>query len=320
MACSEGSQLEIGVQLTLKAASKQPRGALTSWSPACLPSIAQESRRASNSSVHQPLNMHLLTTSALLALYAASGLAAPYGDDGALDQQNHGQLPFLAGPLRDAGYGNNRIQTAASGFLPSLESFQSVLGQDDYDKLAEHVASLPERRIIALSERPEDVFVISEGQKALLTFHGIRYMDITDDVPSFEESDAAATMQADISDAAFPSNWTYGRHELEKHLYSKIDTSRMKTFLKAFSSFRTRYYRSGDGRQSQLFLLEKIREIVSAKKNKHLRMSVEEFPHSWGQNSLIVKLPANGTEEAQGTIVVGAHQDSTNLLPFLSAP
>lgn len=47
-------------------------------------------------------------------------------------------------------------------------------------------------------------------------------------------------------------------------------------------------------------------------------MSVVEFPHSWGQNSIIARLPA--TSSPKGRVIIGAHQDSTNLLPFLGAP
>lgn len=278
--------------------------------------------------------MHVKSTAATAAvLLAAVSIASPLRNgiaDGLQpdhqQQQQHGQLPFLADHTAAAAQvvvhqGNS----ASYAGLPSLESFQSLLGPDVYRQLVEHVQSLPERRIIALSDDPQDRHTITEGQKALLTFHGIKYIDITESVFLETSSSNAAPIvdsnnSEESNDAAFPKNWTYGRDELQKTFYKNIDTSRMKTFLQAFSSFRTRYYRSNDGRQSQLFLLKKIQEIISDKKNKHLKMTVEEFPHPWGQNSLIVKLPANDTANAKGTIVVGAHQDSTNLLPFLSAP
>lgn len=268
--------------------------------------------------------MYIHNTAALLTLLAVSALATPVqrSDDDQHQQQlavhgQQGQLPFIVPET------HNELAIHKPSSLPSLESFQSLLLPLEYAQLADHVASLPERRIIALSEQANDRYTITEGEKALLVFHNIKFIDITDAVLSGLDNDASPSVdiaETDVGDAAFPSNWTYGRHELQKHYYDNIDTSRMKAFLKAFSSFRTRYYRSNDGRQSQLFLLEKIKQIVSDKKNKKLHMTVEEFPHPWGQNSIIVKLPANDTENAKGTIVVGAHQDSTNLLPFLSAP
>lgn len=282
--------------------------------------------------------MHIRTTTALLALFAASGLATPIQhSELQLDQQAYaqGQLPFLAQGQPSSSVSSGKLltveDTGVQSFpsLPSLESFKAILPPVEYAKLVEHIDALPEQRIIALSERPEDRYTVTEGQKALLSFHGVKFIDITDAVlsglDSQESVTASRTADVDYDDddaaSAFPSNWTYGRNKLQKKYYDNIDTKRMKSFLLSFSAFRTRYYRSSEGRQSQLFLLEKIHEIVSDKKNDHLKMTVEEFPHSWGQNSIIVKMPvANHTGSAKGTIVVGAHQDSTNLLPFLSAP
>lgn len=274
--------------------------------------------------------MYSHTTTALLALFAASSLATPVRNDRQLEvdqhSSSHGQLPFLVQEQSS----NKLTSLADSGVqaypgLPSLNSFRGILTPPEHAKLVQHVESLPEQRIIELSEFEQDRYTITEGQKALLTFHGIKFIDVTDAFLSGVNAQAIMVAE-DNNDAAsyttqhFPSNWTYGRDELQSKFYDNIDTSRMKSFLQAFSSFRTRYYRSSEGRQSQLFLLEKIHEIVSDKKNDHLKMTVEEFKHSWGQNSIIVRLPAQDKANAKGTIVVGAHQDSTNLLPFLSAP
>ena len=49
-------------------------------------------------------------------------------------------------------------------------------------------------------------------------------------------------------------------------------------------------------------------------------MTVSEFAHPWGQNSIIARLPVSSNVQSKGKVVVGAHQDSTNLLPFLGAP
>lgn len=279
----------------------------------CCKCTAADQHNPADTCIHT-YNMHIQASTSLVALLvAASALASPLANS-----IDHQQQPFLAGqPVQQ----HAAVSTPSDDHLPSLESFQALLGSLDYARLVEHVDSLPERRLIALSEHAEDRQFITEGQKALLTFHGIKFIDITESALLENEPSASQfEINKGYDDAAFPSNWTYGRHKLDKRFYENIDTSRMKGFLQAFSSFRTRYYRSNDGRQSQLFLLDKIQQIVSEKKNKHLRMSVEEFPHPWGQNSLIVKLPANDTANAKGTVVVGAHQDSTNLLPFLSAP
>lgn len=57
-----------------------------------------------------------------------------------------------------------------------------------------------------------------------------------------------------------------------------------------------------------------------ANANEHLNMTVSEFAHPWGQNSIIARLPVPSNVQSKGKVVVGAHQDSTNLLPFLGAP
>jgi len=76
-------------------------------------------------------------------------------------------------------------------------------------------------------------------------------------------------------------------------------------------------YRSATGRESQKWLLSRIKEITQAA-NRSDDVSITEFPHSWGQNSIVARF--NGTSHAKEIVVVGAHQDSTNLFPFLAAP
>ena len=44
-------------------------------------------------------------------------------------------------------------------------------------------------------------------------------------------------------------------------MYKGLSVDHMKSFLKEFSGFRTRYYRSETGRQSQHFLLKTISEV-----------------------------------------------------------
>jgi len=95
----------------------------------------------------------------------------------------------------------------------------------------------------------------------------------------------------------------------------------MKENLKTFTTFRTRYYRSETGRQSQQWLLSKITEITKTDADESLRgrISIAEFPHAWGQNTIVVSI--NGTSsEDDGVIIIGAHQDSTHAWPFLPAP
>ncbi|PSR73621.1 hypothetical protein PHLCEN_2v10540 [Hermanssonia centrifuga] len=75
------------------------------------------------------------------------------------------------------------------------------------------------------------------------------------------------------------------------------------------------------GRESQLWLLSKISEITKDYAPKSLQdvISISEFKHSWGQNSIIARI--NGTSTTDDSVVIlSAHQDSTNMWPFLPAP
>ncbi|KPV74874.1 uncharacterized protein RHOBADRAFT_15433 [Rhodotorula graminis WP1] len=94
----------------------------------------------------------------------------------------------------------------------------------------------------------------------------------------------------------------------------------MRDFLESFTGFRTRYYRSDTGKQSQQFLLGQVRQVAAS--DKSLGITVREFAHPWGQNSIIARIePAHDAKnQSEAVVILGAHQDSTNLLPFLSAP
>ena len=48
-------------------------------------------------------------------------------------------------------------------------------------------------------------------------------------------------------------------------------------------------------------------------------ISVTEFDHEWGQNSILVKIKGSNPSD-EGAVIITAHQDSTNMWPFLPAP
>lgn len=101
-----------------------------------------------------------------------------------------------------------------------------------------------------------------------------------------------------------------------KNFQKNIDVKHMEKFLTKFTGFKTRYYRSQTGKDSQRFLQATLSEVANLHEGGGI--TVSEFPHSWGQNSLIVRFPA---ENPKGPVtIVGAHQDSTNMWPFLPAP
>ncbi|KAJ3828541.1 peptidase [Lentinula raphanica] len=116
-----------------------------------------------------------------------------------------------------------------------------------------------------------------------------------------------------------------------------LSTEGPKENLEKFTSFRTRYYRSDTGRASQKWLLSKISEITTQTASATLQklITFREFQHSWGQNSIIVRIQGSSATD-DGVVIIGAHQDrcslfishmnrdssvfSTNLWPFLPAP
>ncbi|CAD6585403.1 MAG: Leucine aminopeptidase 1 [Cyphobasidiales sp. Tagirdzhanova-0007] len=215
------------------------------------------------------------------------------------------QLPFPANSVRPT--------------RPTLLDIAATLPSDQHAALVSHIQSLPERRIIALS--PDHSIDISEGEKALFTLAGIRFIDITETASLASDTAFSPVAAPDNTGRQpLPIKFTYGKETLEHDYYRHIDTHRMRTWLEKFTSFKTRYYRSETGKQSQRWLLNTVSSIALAKKS--LNMTVREFPHPWGQNSIIATLPIGSRDgkKSKGKVIIGAHQDSTNLLPFLSAP
>jgi len=108
--------------------------------------------------------------------------------------------------------------------------------------------------------------------------------------------------------------------ESVRPILATLSSDGPKEHLTHFSSFRTRYYRSTTGRESQLWLLSKIQEITSKYAPKSLQdfITTTEFPHLWGQHTIITRI--NGTTKPDEIVVIGAHQDSTNMWPFSPAP
>jgi len=170
---------------------------------------------------------------------------------------------------------------------------------------------LNELRLIQLEgSSPEWV---TELDKINLKAQGVNFFDITD-TPTLGFS---AHLRSNLKPSFPPPNSS----DLVEPVLKKLSTDGPKQNLKELTSFRTRYYRSDTGRESQLWLLSRISEITTEYAPESLlnSISIKEFEHSWGQNSIIVRI--NGSSHTDdGIVVIGAHQDSTNMWPFLPAP
>lgn len=96
----------------------------------------------------------------LLALsLAAAAVALP---------QQLAQLPFLQSP--------------PLSLTPDLDSRLASLPSSHAAQLAQHIAQLPEQRLIQL-EQDGQILQVTEGQKSLLVFQGIKFRDVTQDTP-----------------------------------------------------------------------------------------------------------------------------------------
>lgn len=153
----------------------------------------------------------------------------------------------------------------------------------------------------------------TEGEKALLRMRGVRFIDITDHQEMWEAE------PAEVTKYIYPGQLAFDSKALQP-LFANISTSRMKATLTEFSGFRTRYYRSADGKRSQQWLLGQVRAI--AQRSTATSVKVSEFEHPWGQNSIIAHIEKRSSAKPnkEEVVIISAHQDSTNLLPFLSAP
>lgn len=189
--------------------------------------------------------------------------------------------------------------------MPQAPLISQEIAQEHFDE--SYNVDLAERRVLQLGDGAEPI-VATELKKMQLKQGGVNFMDIT------ETGDISGTAPLSLQSERYKyPNST----KLVKSIISKLSIKGPKKHLTKFTSFRTRYYRSATGRESQKWLLSRIKEIT-AQANRSDELSIREFQHSWGQNSIVARF--NGTSHADEIVVVGAHQDSTNLFPFLAAP
>lgn len=139
---------------------------------------------------------------------------------------------------------------------------------------------------------------------------GLSFFDIT------ETPDLGITTLATPQTVSFPSSPAYNK--TIRPMLKDLEKENMRSHLKTFTAFHTRYYKSDYGKESSAWLQGQVNDtLAKAGALKH-GATVKAFPHSWGQNSVIATIPGKSNK----TVVIGAHQDSINLfLPsILAAP
>jgi len=157
---------------------------------------------------------------------------------------------------------------------------------------------------------PGKIEWISENRKWELRREGINFMDITEH-QDFQVNSALAT-----ETVTFPSEMKH--NDTVVSLLDQLEKQNMRDHLETFTAFHTRYYKSDYGRQSSEWLLKNVKETVADSGALDHGTTVEHFKHSWGQHSVVVKIPG----QSENTVVIGAHQDSINLFipSLLAAP
>ncbi|GJN93250.1 hypothetical protein Rhopal_006297-T1 [Rhodotorula paludigena] len=215
-----------------------------------------------------------------------------------------GELPFSLSSSPSAP------TSALASHAPDLATRLESLPVEHRTQLDAHLADLPQRRTVCTAA--DECFDISEGEKALLSLVGKRFVDVTDHAPGI--------LSSAVGKDDYPSTIRYNATSLEP-LFKHISIPFMTEFLGNLSNFFNRYYRSEYGVQSQQFLLSHLKELHDAI-NPSANVSFHEFKHStWDQRTIILRWsPSSRSAAAAGPVLMTAHQDSTNSLPFLRAP
>lgn len=140
---------------------------------------------------------------------------------------------------------------------------------------------------------------VSESEKWELKRRGIHFADITG-------TEDLGTLRTNVR-----RSYSYPKIRFEnqiKPLLTELDKGEMSQNLEQFTSFKTRYYKSEEGKKSSDWLLKKILSISSADE----AIEVRAFHHQWPQSSIIARIP--GSTNSTAIAIIGAHQDSANFI------
>ena len=149
---------------------------------------------------------------------------------------------------------------------------------------------------------PGETRWVVDEEKWDLRRNGINFMDITN------TPDLGSSRLQPRSLVTYPKKPVH--NATLDPLLKQLNKTNMKTHLETFTSFYTRYYKSNYGRESSEWLLDQVNRTMSLAGALKHGGSVQHFKHPWGQNSIIATIPG----QSNRTVVIGAHQDSINLL------
>jgi leucyl aminopeptidase len=127
---------------------------------------------------------------------------------------------------------------------------------------------------------------------------GKNFMDIT-------FTGEAPPKDREVALLEVPTNVT--QKEVVDPIIALSSTDMIKSTVESLSKFHNRYYMSEFGKQSGEWLFGKVKEVAEANKGK-LNVTVTQFKHDWGQNSVIARIEGENDQ----LVILGAHQDSIN--------
>ncbi|RAL13655.1 Zn-dependent exopeptidase [Aspergillus homomorphus CBS 101889] len=200
------------------------------------------------------------------------------------------------------------IATLALGATASTAVLGAVLPQQE--PLTDHsVHHGQERYLIELA--PYQTRWVTEEEKWSLKLDGVNFIDVTAE----RNTGFYPTLNAG-SYVHYPVKMEHS--EEVAPLLRNLSKDNMEKNLERFTSFHTRYYRSATGVESATWLYNRVLDVIEQTGASKHGATVEQFAHSWGQFSIIARVPG----QTNRTVVLGAHQDSINLfLPsILAAP
>ncbi|KAI8837913.1 hypothetical protein BJ741DRAFT_602293 [Chytriomyces cf. hyalinus JEL632] len=168
-------------------------------------------------------------------------------------------------------------------------------------------------RLISTSEHEEAApqWMDPEAVNALLR-HRTQFVDTTD-------GDWAALM--DESLLAPPKIYPPPKHlensDIVEALVSKISVPSIQNWLKTFTDFHTRYYKTASGTEAALWIKDQAEAVVNAAPNAtNMNVVLTVFEHDWKQPSIIARIQPKHWQESMSAdipiVILSAHLDSVN--------
>ncbi|RSH93484.1 hypothetical protein EHS25_007840 [Saitozyma podzolica] len=213
---------------------------------------------------------------------------------------------------------SSNFADTSSGFV-DLERIQAILAQqtDPVEAMLlidpSMAKELAEPRLLQLFNGKDaggEPKWMTEGDKMGLRRQGIDWIDLTGRDSLVSPDFDARPNVPDIS------------HQAQvRKVFPHLSPTNMFEMLEVFTSYYNRVYTSESGVKSQRWLFDEITDIVR-KAPPTCRLSIEQFPHAYPQNSIIARFsPPGKRNTSQPVTIISAHLDSVNFwFPLLDAP